>query len=209
MKRIPLFLAGLFLAITLARVAGFTSREMSAGILGWVYAIGLGVAVYTAAYWTRNATTRRPAAIALAFFILADCLFNFSEVWLTSSLRSPLVVAGAIVYGLFPTAAVALLGWLQTSIARMPPTKNEVRIKSAWSTWLANRLQVEAKPAPEPVAQSEPEPELPRYVCVRCGYAAKSQNGLNAHAKTHINHNGYHKVLEESNANTSVSVLQK
>lgn len=205
MKRLPLVLAALFLAITLARVAEFVSREMSAGFLGWVFAPALGAAVYTVAYYTRQQTTRKAAMVGLLFFVLVDAYMNFAEVWLTSSHDHPLTIGGAVLYGVFPTAAVAILGWLQTSIGKLPPTKNETRIKSAWSSWLADKLQVEAKPTREPVAVSEPEPEPVRYVCVRCGYAATSQNGLNAHAKKHATGNGYHpeqvKVMEETHGN--------
>jgi hypothetical protein len=200
-KRLPLLLVGLFLAITLARVASYTSREMSAGYLGWVYSVGLGVAVYASAYWTRNATTRKAAVVSLVFFVLVDALFNFSEVWLTASLHHPLTIAGAAVYGLFPTLATALLGWMQTSIAKLPPGAKATRMNGAIYDWITAKFSLPAKTIETEPAASEPEPEPIRYICVRCGYAAKSQNGLNAHAKTHRSGNGYHpelaKTLEE------------
>ena len=59
MKRLPIILVGVFLAITLARVAAFASNQMHAGALGWLFAAGLGVAVYASSYWTRTAITRK------------------------------------------------------------------------------------------------------------------------------------------------------
>lgn len=203
MKRLPLVLAALFLAITLARVAAFTSREMSAGYLGWVYSVGLGLAVYISAYWTRNATTRKAALVSLAFFVAVDALFNFSEVWLTANLAHPLTRIGAMVYGIFPTVATALLGWVTASISKLPPTAKQARMNSAISDWVIGKFALPAKTIAVEPEVNEPEPEPIRYVCVRCGYAAKSQNGLNAHAKVHQSGNGYHpelaKQLEENN----------
>jgi hypothetical protein len=187
-RRLPVILAAAFLAITLARVATYTSREMAAGPLGWIYSVGLGLSVYAAAYWTRHQTTRKAALVALGFFIAVDCLFNFSEVWLTASLDQPITVVGAVVYGLFPTLATALLGWLQTSIAKLPPTKSEARINGAFSGWLARLFAEPAQPAkPEPlqVAASEPEPKPARCICEVCGYGAKSTNALNGHKRKH------------------------
>ncbi len=185
MRRLPVILAAAFLAITLARVATYTSREMAAGPLGWIYSVGLGLSVYAAAYWTRHQTTRKAALVAMGFFIAVDCLFNFSEVWLTASLDQPITVVGAVVYGLFPTLATALLGWLQTSIAKLPPTKSEVRINGAFSGWIARLFAEPAKPEPVQIVVSEPEPEPVRYTCKTCGYAAKSSNGLNGHKRKH------------------------
>jgi len=47
-KRLPTILTGIFLAVTLWRVAQFVDDRMAAGALGWLFAAGLGVAVYTA-----------------------------------------------------------------------------------------------------------------------------------------------------------------
>lgn len=186
-----MILAGVFLAITLARVAGFISETMGAGILfGWLFSVGLGVAVYGAAYWTRNATSRKAAAVALTFFILVDAYFNFAHVWLTASHTSGLATGGAILYGLFPTAAVALLGWLQTSVNKMPPGSHGAkrqRLTANVYDWLADKFAVEnieATVEKAPATVSEPEAEPVRFVC-GCGRSFATQNGLNAHKRRH------------------------
>lgn len=121
MKRMPLILSGVFLAITLARVAQFVSDQMSAGVLGWLFAVGLGAAVYTASYWTRSATTRKQARIALVLFVAVDAYINFADVWMGANVENPLVAVGAVLYGLFPTVAVAALAYLAGAIQKLPP----------------------------------------------------------------------------------------
>lgn len=188
MKKLPMILAGAFLAITLARVAGFTADTMSAGVLfGWLFSIGLGVAVYGSAYWTRNATTRKPALFALFLFIAIDAFFNFAHVWHGAKRIDMLATTGAVLYGLFPTAAVALLGWLQTSINKLPPGSQGAkrqRLTANVYDWLASKFAVEATESePEPT-MSEPKPQPVRFAC-GCGRTFATQNGLNAHKRRH------------------------
>lgn len=135
MRKIPTYLVSVFLVITLWRVAVFASEAMGAGWLGWPFALGLGVAVYTCAYFTREHMTikegqdedrrsknaRQAAATSLVIFTLVDGLFNLSEVLRTLPQNSQtVVVIGAWVYGVFPTLAAALLGILQGYVDRLP-----------------------------------------------------------------------------------------
>lgn len=135
MRKVPTYLVSVFLVITLWRVAIFASEAMGAGWLGWPFALGLGVAVYTCAYFTREHMTikegqdedrrsknaRQAAAISLVIFTLVDGLFNLSEVLRTLPVDSKtVVVIGAWVYGAFPTLAAAMLGILQGYIDRLP-----------------------------------------------------------------------------------------
>jgi len=185
MKRLPLILSALFLAITLARVASFTSESMRAGVLGWVYSIGLGVAVYASAYWTRNATTRKAAVISLIFFVSVDAFFNFAHVWIVADRSSLLTAIGAGLYGLFPTVAVALLGWMQTSINKLPPGAKRERILADWLVSHLPKLPVSTDAETVPADESEPEAEVFRYICGVCGKSCETQNGLNAHQRKH------------------------
>lgn len=136
-RRLPLALSAIFLAITLARVANLAAGPLHAGVLGWLYAVGLGVAVYTAAFWTRTATTRRSALLALSFFVLVDCYMNLVDVLRVADMSTTWLLIAAWAYGLFPTLAVGLLGLLQAQISRLPP----VHSKSQASANLAARLQ--------------------------------------------------------------------
>lgn len=190
-----MILAGVFLAITLARVAGFTAETMSAGIVfGWLFSVGLGVAVYASSYWTRNQTTRKSAVVALAFFILVDAFFNFAHVWMTAAHSSGLATTGAVLYGLFPTAAVALLAWMQTSVNKLPPGATGAkrqRLTANIYDWLADKFAVSANAEIMPFAETKPEPTTSepeakpaRFVC-GCGRSFATQNGLNAHQKRH------------------------
>ncbi len=182
MRRAPLVLSACFLLITLARVAAFAQHQMQAGWLGWAFSIGLGAAVYTASYWTRNVTTRKQAIIALAFFVAADCYLNFAHVWLSANTSVPLVAIGAILYGLFPTAAVALLGWLSGAVSKLPPDAAGLRtrrISGALQNLILARIEqtVPALPAQtaQPVAQSTPVPAQSASTCAICGASYKSK----------------------------------
>ena len=196
MRRLPILLVAAFLAITLARVAQFTAHHMQAGVLGWLFAAGLGVAVYTASYWTRTAITRKAAGVALVFFIGIDAYFNFADVWLAVDTTNQLVAAGAVLYGLFPTVAVGLLGWLSGAIRKLPPDAAQMRsrrvgdalgertlalIGASPADEVAQPTQTDAQPAHE-VTQA---PQQPAHVCASCGMAYASQQALAAHTRKH------------------------
>ena len=196
MRRLPIALVAAFLAITLARVAQFTANHMQAGVLGWLFAAGLGVAVYTASYWTRTATTRRAAGVALVFFVAVDSYFNFADTWLAADTSTPLIAAGAVLYGLFPTVSVALLGWLSGAIRRLPPDAAQMRtsrvgaalgerilalIGASPAHEVAQPTQTDAQPAHE-VTQA---PQTHAHVCASCGMAYASQQALAAHTRKH------------------------
>jgi len=196
MRRLPVLLVAAFLAITLARVAQFTANHMQAGVLGWLFAAGLGVAVYTASYWTRTATTRRAAGVALVFFVAVDSYFNFADTWLSADTSTPLVAAGAVLYGLFPTVSVALLGWLSGSIRKLPPDAAQMRggkIGNALAMrimrWIgASDAQAETQ-ITQPDAHDAHEvtqaPQTRAHVCASCGMAYASQQALAAHMRKH------------------------
>ena len=197
MRRLPILLSGLFLAITLARVAEFSSQRMGAGVLGWLFAVGLGTAVYTASYWTRTATTRRQAMTALVFFVGVDAYFNFADVWLSADTSISLVAVGAVLYGLFPTLATALLGWMSGAIAKLPPDAAQrsaqsarTRAGAALAAWLE---RMTAQPSAQPVAgvalveHSDAQPAAgPAHTCAKCGYVARNQQALAAHLRKHL-----------------------
>ena len=196
MRRLPILLVAAFLAITLARVAQFTANHMQAGVLGWLFAAGLGVAVYTASYWTRTATTRRAAGVALVFFVGVDSYFNFADTWLAADTSTPLIAAGAVLYGLFPTVSVALLGWLSGSIRKLPPDAAQMRTSRVGAA-LGERIlaligasdaQPETTPT-QPDAHDAHEvtqaPQPPAHTCASCGMAYASQQSLAAHMRKH------------------------
>ena len=199
MRRLPILLVAAFLAITLARVAQFTALHMQAGALGWLFAAGLGVAVYTASYWTRTATTRRAAGVALVFFVAVDSYFNFADVWIGADTSTPLIAAGAVLYGLFPTVSVALLGWLSGSIRKLPPDAAQMRgskIGNALAVRVMRMLKIDPAHDAQPVARpgaspaqavASDAPDALPYKCkvAGCSAAYAKKQSLSAHAKRH------------------------
>jgi len=157
MRKLPTIMAAIFLAITLARVGQFSAEAMRAGALGWLFAGGLGVSVYTAAYWTRlsasrgdgedrrSQAVRRSAYICLVLFVFVDGWFNLADV--LRLVNDPDLYPSAVIYGLFPTLAAGVLGWLQGNVDRLPvPPAAASRnvsgaVRAALVTWVNARVQ--------------------------------------------------------------------
>ncbi len=201
MRKLPTILAGLFLAITLVRVADFSAQAMRAGALGWLFSAGLGVAVYTTAYFARVSATdkdgeeserskvaRRSSIFALILFIVVDGFFNLSEV-LRVVPELDLRIA-AFVYGLFPTAAAGLLGYLQGHIDRLPvPPKRYsigLSLRVIISRWLDSKAVAIQPVIEEPKTEVAPPlisaPER-IFHCEKCSFTSANQRSLAAHAR--------------------------
>jgi hypothetical protein len=172
-----------------------------------VFSIGLGVAVYAAAYWTRVASTRKQAGAALILFIFIDAFFNFAHVWLSADVSVPLISIGAILYGLFPTLAVALLGWLSGAISRLPPgvgERNASKVEQAFLLRVADMIRQptvevveEQKPVlieqtVEQIEQVATETEY-RKVCGLCLEVFDDPKRYAGHMSSHARKNGHKK----------------
>lgn len=193
MKRLPLILSAIFLAITLTRVAAFADQELKAGVLGWLFSVALGIAVYTAAYWTRIQSTRRQAAAALSLFVLIDAAFNLAHVWMSADTTDWIVASAAILYGLFPTLAVALLGWLSGAISKLPPGAGErqiSRIEQAAAARLAGLLEPEQKQQTseqKPAAYRAGGAEKTSFECQICRTVWPDAKSYGGHMSHHRN----------------------
>lgn len=198
MRNIPRLLVALFLAITLWRVADFSARHMAAGPLGWLFSIGLGIAVYASAYWTRisaagrdggedirSKRVRLAAMLCLLAFVLIDGYFNLAAV--LQDVKAPELQAAAWIYGLFPTCAAALLGVLQGNIDRLPaPPRRGVSIRVALANRVVGFLQGDEQEIQEPridVVHPQALPEVGAYTCEHCGETCKNKQALAAHVR--------------------------
>jgi hypothetical protein len=168
MRKLPMILSAVFLAIQLSRVADFVAVGLSAGqFLGWMFAIGIGVGVFVSSYWTRQSINRadekedkrdkraRGAAwMSLIMFILLDGTFNLAEtlrVLVDQSLR-----LYAIIYGVSPTIIAAALGSLQGRIDRLPVPPRKSRTGSILDAITAAIEGALAPARGEQVASNEP-----------------------------------------------------
>lgn len=169
MRKLPSILAGVFIAITLTRVQQYSLR-MGGGWLGWLFSIAMGAGVFLGAYWTRDSITAKDgkqdaravkvkswAFVMLAFFVVADGLYNLAEVfqsvkpdWKTDTL----LWIGTAVYGAFPTLATAGLAALQGHIDRLPkpPANDKTNVMGAVKRWMVARLTPAETVKVEPVA---------------------------------------------------------
>lgn len=128
-RRIPMLLALLFIVITIDRVASFTGST----VLSWLFAIGLTVSVFVSAYLLDYDKSKEAARVSLLFFVLVDGMLNLGEVvrwsvdlgrWDRSiglfGLNIYLWRMADLVYGVFPTVAVLILGWLSNRASQIP-----------------------------------------------------------------------------------------
>lgn len=160
MRKMPRNIAALFLFITLFRVASFASVQMQAGwILGTAFSAGLGLAVYLSSYnmrvWgvdksgdeTRQSKdSRRTALAALIVFGVIDGLFNLWDVQMT--VKDTKLQTAAFIYGVFPTAAAGLLGWLQGKVDKLPLPPQKARAAQLTAgrvvvAWFAKVLRID------------------------------------------------------------------
>ena len=199
MRRMPFVLAGVFIAITLTRVASLTAGIMGAGWLGWLFAAGLGFGVLLYAYWLRSKTLGGRAKVGLLFLVLVDGGFNLAEVYrhmiAQGTWNDGLLKAAGITYGIFPTLACLLLGWLAGGIALLPPVPmRRTAVLPRIRLWIAAQLDsalpqadADAMQGQGHLPQSDAIPvQLPQpakqYVCP-CGDVEHSPQAFAGHAR--------------------------
>jgi hypothetical protein len=149
MKRLPLILGLIFISVTVHRVALFSGG----GFNGWIVALGLAIGVFLSAYFSELKTTSKPALVALVAFVLVDSLFNVSEVlkWSVEQGRWDFTLKFSEqtsiyiyrisdpIFGIFPTLAAALLGWLSKSTERLIVNRKgnwKDRLLNGFITWI-------------------------------------------------------------------------
>jgi hypothetical protein len=169
-----------FMVVTIGHVAAFTGSMEPDGWewLGWPYALAVDFSIAVCAWLTRWATTKRWAWLGFFAFAAASGALNVAHVapW---SQRSPL---GAWIYSLFPTAAIALLGFLARDAELLAERSARVRGKRAH----------EEPPNDADVAESKMPGATFAAECEICewsrnGYESEraARNALNAHQRIH------------------------
>lgn len=136
MKNAPYNLSAFFIVITIVRVAVFVVTGLNLGPLGYAFAVGIAAGVYVSSYYLQFKETKGRALAGLALFLLADLWFNVFEVVRSTStaqlvppeanflgLPSESLRTGmqwsAIAFGILPTLAAAILGWLQGGVSQV------------------------------------------------------------------------------------------
>lgn len=170
MKRLPLILGLIFISVTVHRVALFSGG----GFNGWAVALALAVGVFLSAYFSEMKTTSRPALVSLVAFVLVDGLFNVSEVlkWSVEQGRWDFAIKFSEetsvyiyrfadpLYGIFPTIAAALLGWLSKAAEKIIVSRKgnwKDRLMNGFATWLLGTLPEEGNANPKEGSGKLPE----------------------------------------------------
>lgn len=169
-RKAPTLLAFVFILITLARVSHFASVHLQAGVLGPVFALGMGLAVFLASSNTREHITIREGAkedrrsrnarmVAwglLVLSVLAEGLFNLADTLSAlGETPAPHILLGAYVYGVYPTLLVAGFGMLQGYLDRLPtpPAKHTLDWHRIIASVYARALDAIEKPTPAPITK--------------------------------------------------------
>jgi hypothetical protein len=164
MKRLPVLLAGFFIALTLFRIAILVSVGFRQGWQGWFFSIGLAIGTFTSWYFLRHRSTIVPAILGILLFTIVDLLFNEMEIIRTLSpatlvlpnsnylgINSNILEYGmqilALILGALPTFAAGVLGWMQAGAENIDwnaPNQSE------WSFGAAIMAKLNHNPAQEP-----------------------------------------------------------
>lgn len=177
MRKLPMLLSAVFLAIQLRRVADFVANGLNAGqFLGWAFALGIGAGVFVSAYWTRQSVTRqdgeqdkrdrqarRSAWWSMVLFVILDGTFNLAETLRVLTDQS--LYWYAVIYGVSPTVIAAGLGSLQGRIDRLPVPPRKSRsgnVLDAIARWLERSISAATpqEQAPQVAANAQEGPQV-------------------------------------------------
>jgi hypothetical protein len=171
-RRIALYaVIGAFMAVTVGHVAAFTGGMEPRGWawLGWPYALAVDASIAVCAWLTRWATTRRWAWFGYFVFTAASGALNIAQIapW---SQEHPL---GAWVYALFPTCAIALLGFLSRDADALAERAAHVRSRADGqaSQTIARAMQDAKRNGHKP------------QMCPHCERTFDSKQALSAHLR--------------------------
>jgi len=195
MKRLPLILGLIFISVTVHRVASYSGG----GFNGWAIALALAIGVFLSAYFTEMKTTVRPALFMLVFFVVVDGLFNLNEVlkwsveqgrWnftlqLWSSTSLYIYRISDPIYGIFPTLAAAMLGWLSKATERLIVSRKgnwKDRLLNGMTDWLLG--STEQTHANAHATHKDKVSELPQaFLCESCEREFATVQALSAHLR--------------------------
>jgi len=149
--------------------------------LGLPYAVAVEMAIIVAAYFTRWEKTQRIAWAGYFAFVIASGLMNVG--YLAPEFTLSVAAVAAWTYALFPTVAIALLGFLYRQVDSLVAGKEAkaARASETASDKSETALRIErVQPAqlPEPAA-------LPVVTCNVCGVTFGNRYQLSAHKRVH------------------------
>ncbi len=160
-----------FMAVTVAHVASYAGSFEPEGwqAVGWFYALAVDASIAICAWLTRWKTTRVMAWVGFFSFTVMSGLLNVSHVkpWQYGGWEA----IGAWAYALFPTAAIALLGFLARDAELLAERSEKSKRRKA---------EKENKPAPE---QSQAGNGSKSATCPYCEKGFATHQAVNAHLR--------------------------
>lgn len=132
----------LFMIVTTFHVGFYAAsfEQDTSAVLSWPFALAVDLAIIVCSFFTKYIVTSKPAWVGYFTFTLMSGAMNIGWV-------QPGWNIAAISYALFPTLAIALLGWLFRQVDKLP-SKN---VKVVESNRKSRKIPVEVStfPAPE------------------------------------------------------------
>lgn len=165
-KKAIWIIIGLFMVVTTFHVAFYAASFEKDGstALSWPYALGVDLAIIACSFFTRWQITKAPAWTGYFVFTLMSGAMNIG--WI-----KPGWDIAAISYAVFPTVAIALLGWLFRQVDKLASIKSN-----------AKASQGVALPTQSLAKASESEVE-PTDFCEWCNKGFKNRYALSAHLR--------------------------
>lgn len=150
-RKLPTFLAAVFIIITTTRVSDFAMGAMQAGWLGPIFAVALTAGVFVAATYNRvhdsrngketikSEDARKSARNLLYVLVIVETAFNLAEVnRITDFPTGSIEWIGTQIYGVLPSLVVMGLGGLQGKIDALPYRHGKYSISTSFGKLLTS-----------------------------------------------------------------------
>lgn len=192
MRKLPTILAAIFMLVQVNGLSAYAAKHLGATGWGVVFALALEAGVFGCSYWMRQSVTRKDdkrdwrdiwtrvaALLGLLIFLGVSGYLNTAKS--LSDLpagASQIDTISAVLFGLFPTLAAALLGILQGFVDRLPappPHKSDSGRMMRVYQIIDNVLTlIERRTSGQESGTDAPDAKAPLYECPHCHEKVKN-----------------------------------
>jgi len=206
MKALVRYLPLVFVGVAVITVAHFAGPLMVLDVLGYVFAVGIALAIFSAGYYSnyrddRKGTkqekvqaVRRWAWAVWGIFGVIDGTLNLSALYMKVIQRpvppKPLEWIGIVLIGVFPAVAAGCLGIFSALLDNLPSTAKEKRaerdsVASAGRKWLVEWFSAKAEAGvAKPRKRTAPRDNGRKaHTCPYCERKFAKPQGVSAHLR--------------------------
>jgi len=205
MRKLPIILAIVFMLVQVSGLSSYATMHLGSDVmLGRLFALALEAAVFGCSYWMRQSITRKDGTRdkrdyltqtgalvgALVFVVVSGALNTAKTLTDLPADHTEIDYNSALIFGIFPPVAAALLGIMQGLIDRLPApppsaahTGRMMRVYALVDTWLT---LMETRIAPRAEAHDAVNAKSDVGECELCG---ASSDNPGSHARWHCKKN--------------------